>query len=115
MVEISNTGIKNCLKKNCLKKKFEQRVAPEKKIPAQEMDRKKFVQAEKSQPSPPPYHFSDGPSLNVLFSYENAGISTDPTLSPGRFSGPNPPSKKTRREQEEYTLVTMVSKSTLGY
>ena len=46
----------------CLKKKFVQRGSPEKKIPAQAVSEKKFVQAENS---PPPHHFSNGPSLKV--------------------------------------------------
>ena len=38
----------------CLKKKFVQRGSPEKKIPAQAVsEKKKFVQAENSPPSPP--------------------------------------------------------------
>ena len=45
----------------CLKKKFMQRGSPEKKIPAQAVsEKKKFVRAENS---PPPHHFSNGPSL----------------------------------------------------
>ena len=43
-------------------KKFVQRGSPEKKIPAQAVSEKKFVQAENS---PSPNHFSNGPSLKT--------------------------------------------------
>ena len=49
-----------------LRKKFVQRGSPEKKIPAQAVsEKKKFVEAENS-PTPPPHHFSNGPSLKEV-------------------------------------------------
>ena len=50
-------------------KKFVQRCSPEKKIPAQAMSEKKFVQAENSLP--PPHHFSNGPSLITTASFHH--------------------------------------------
>ena len=54
----------------CLKKKFVQRGSSEKKNPAQAVsEKKKFVQAGNSPPTPPPHHFSNGPSLITYFAY----------------------------------------------
>ena len=47
------------------KKKFVQSVSPEKKIPAQAVGKEK--NSCKLKIPLPPYHFSNGPSLNFLF------------------------------------------------
>ena len=54
----------------CLKKNSCRGVHLKKKNPAQAVsEKKKFVQAGNSPPTPPPHHFSNGPSLITYFAY----------------------------------------------
>ena len=50
-------------------KKFVQRDSPEKKIPAQALSEKKKIRACWKFPTPPPHHFSNGPSLITISVY----------------------------------------------